>query len=169
MQSRESNSMLELDQEQSESMADGLSGVVGARLTVFLGSYVMEKNLGWVFNADTDFILPNIGKRRPDLAFCSFTTLPEPPRTGVPIPPDLAIEITSSRDEIDDSDKKLKEYRQAKVRLIWIIRPVAEVVEVYRADGTTALLTTNDLLRGEGVVPGFELPLSRLFTLPKPG
>ncbi len=155
----------ELKNEEIEEMADGLSGVIGMRLGRFLDEYVEIHNLGWVFNADTDFELPGIGKRRPDLAFCSFATLPELPRTVVPVPPDLAIEITSSRDEIDNSDKKLNEYRRIAIKLVWIVRPISQVVEVYRADGSAAIVTANEVLKGDEVIPGFELSLSKLFAL----
>ncbi len=158
---------LEFENEEIIDMADGLSGVIGLRLGRFLDEYVEAHNLGWVFNADTDFELPGIGRRRPDLAFCSFETLPQPPRSVVPVPPDLAVEITSSRDEIDNSDKKLNEYRQVPIKLVWIVRPVGQVVEIYRADGTASILTLKDVLKGEGSLNGFELPLSKLFTLPR--
>lgn len=155
------------ENEQTVGLADGLSGVLGARLSRFLDEYVEAHNLGWVFNADTDFELVGIGKRRPDVAFCSFESLPEIPRTVVPIPPDLAIEVASSRDEIDNSDKKLNEYQQARIKLVWVVRPVKQVVEVYRADGTASIVTITQTLNGEDVVAGFELPLSKLFNLPK--
>jgi len=159
--------ILEFGSEEQEEMADGLSGVIGLRLGRFLDEYVEAHNLGWVFNADTDFELPNIGKRRPDVAFCSFETLPTLPRTVIPVPPDLAVEITSSRDEIDNSDKKLNEYRQVPLKLVWIVRPVGQIVEVYRADGTASIITAEGVLKGDEVIKGFELPLSRLFTLPR--
>ncbi len=129
-------------------VADGVAGVVGAKLTTYLNLYVIEHNLGWVFNADTDFVIGKKAdgtdlRRRPDAAFCSFATLAQPPRAVVPVPPDLAIEVTSSRDEIDDTDKKLLEYRQVKIRLVWVVRPVQQVVEIYR-DGKVAGMLSLD-------------------------
>lgn len=161
------NEISELENEEDAEMADGLSGAVGADLTTYLNLYVKENGLGTVFNADTDFVLGDIGKRRPDIAFCSFETLPEPPRSVVPVPPDLAIEVVSSRDEFDNTDRKLQEYLQVKIKLIWVVRPVMKLIEVYRADGTTSLLNLKDTLKGEDVVKGFELPISKLFEVAK--
>ncbi len=157
--------IVEEDEERHEEMSDGLSGAVGARLTTYLNLYVWEHNLGTVFNADTDFVLPGIGKRRPDIAYCSFETLPELPRTVLPVLPDLAVEVTSSRDEIDDTDKKLKEYQQVKIKLVWVIRPVVQVVEVYKAGKATDLLGIDDTIEGDPVLPGFKLAVRKLFEL----
>jgi Uma2 family endonuclease len=129
----------------------------------YLTGFVKDNKLGWVFNSDTDFELPGIGKRRPDVSFCSFETLPRVPRSAIPTLPDLAVEITSSRDEIDPTDKKVKEYRRLKVKLIWVIKPEGEVVEVYRNGQPAALLGVDDTLDGEHVLPGFKLPVSKLF------
>lgn len=114
------------EEERNEPIADGLSGAVGVRLSTYLNLYVWEHNTGTIFGSDTDFVLPGIGKRRPDAAYCSFETLPEVPRTVIAVLPDLAVEVTSSRDEIDDTDRKLREYQQVKIKLVWVIRPVRE-------------------------------------------
>lgn len=161
----------QLNLEETEVMADGVSGVIGARLTTFLSNHVINNNLGWVFNADTDFVIAKKPdgsdlKRRPDVAFCSFDTLPELPRTVVPVPPDLAVEVSSSRDETDDSDKKLREYRQAKLKLVWVVRPVGEIVEVYRDGKADKFLDIEGELDGDTVVPGFKLAVRKLFELP---
>jgi Uma2 family endonuclease len=76
--------------------------------------------------------------------------------------PDLAVEVTSSRDEIDPTDKKVKEYRRLKVKLIWVIKPEGEVVEVYRNGEPTDLLGMSKVLDGDPVIPGFKLPVSKL-------
>jgi Uma2 family endonuclease len=150
-----------LDEEQ-EPRADGISGLIATKLASYLTVYVENNNLGWVFGADTDFELPGIGKRRPDVAFCSFETLPRVPRSAIPALPDLAVEVTSSRDEIDPTDKKVKEYRRLKVKLIWVIKPEGEVVEVYRNGEPTDLLGMSKVLDGDPVIPGFKLPVSKL-------
>lgn len=149
--------------EQTEEMADGISGEIGGRLTTYLGAYVLENKLGKIFNAETDFDLPGIGKRRPAVAYCSFQTLPKTPRSAIPVAPDLAVEITSSRDEVDPTDKKVNEYRSVPVKLIWVIKPEGKVIEVYRDGKAAELLDIEGELSGESVVPGFSLPVRKLF------
>jgi Uma2 family endonuclease len=54
-------------------------------------------------------------------------------------------------------------YLQGGASLVWIIHPIIETVEVYRADGTVARLGATDTLDGEAVLPGFALPVATLF------
>jgi Uma2 family endonuclease len=149
--------------EEQEPMADGISGLIATEVAYYLRDYVKDKKLGWVFGSDTDFELPGVGKRRPDVAFCSFETLPHVPRSAIPALPDLAVEVTSSRDEIDPTDKKVNEYRRLKIKLVWVIKPEGKVIEVYRNGEPTDLLGISKTLDGDPVIPGFKLPVSKLF------
>lgn len=153
----------ELQGEEQEEMAGGIPGEAGAILTSFLVQHVYPNRLGRVFNADTDFILPNIGNRRPDVAFVTLERLPENTQRAVPVTPDLAVEVVSESDQFNKADIKLLEYQQSNVKLVWVIRTVLKVVEVYRADGRTSLLNINDILDGEDVIKGFKLPVQKLF------
>jgi Uma2 family endonuclease len=149
--------------EETEEVADGISGELSVVFGSYLVEYVYPRKLGRVYGADTDFELPNIGKRRPDIAFCKASTLAHSPRTAIPVPPDLAVEVVSSRDEFDKLSKKLQEYKQANVKLIWVIRPLDQEVEVRRLDGTKSLLGVDDILKGEDVIPNFEIAVSKIF------
>lgn len=158
----------EEQEELKEDVADAFSGIIGSRVNLYLGNYVLQNNSGWLFNADTDFVIGKTLdgkdiKRRPDVAFCTYETLPQPARAAVPRPPDLAIEVASSRDEIDDTDKKLIDYKQAKIKLVWIIRPIGKVIEVYHDGKPIGLLGVEDELDGSPVLPGFKLPIRLLF------
>jgi Uma2 family endonuclease len=156
------------EDEDKEPMADAISGLIGAKLSYYLTGFVLDRNLGWVFNSDTDFDLPGVGKRRPDVSFCSFETLPRIPRSAILALPDLAVEVTSSRDEIDPTDKKVNEYRRLKIKLVWVIKPEGKVIEVYRNGQPSALLGIDDILEGDPVIPNFRLPVSKLFDFPTP-
>jgi len=153
-------------QEELESIVGGIPGAVGADLTTYLNIYVKEHNLGTVFNADTEFELPGIGRRKPDIAFASFATVPEISSDAVGVPPDLAVEVVSKTDSTDDSDLKILEYRQASIKLVWVIRTVLKLIEIYHpGDEKPTVLGVSDTLKGENVVPGFELAVSKLFNL----
>ena len=52
------------------------------------------------------------------------------------------------------------DWLQAGARLVWVIDPVGETARVYRADASEALLTRNQLLDGEDVMPGFLCDMS---------
>jgi Uma2 family endonuclease len=46
---------------------------------------------------------------------------------------------------------------------VWYVDPFRQQVSVYRADGTEQTLSLDHTLSGEDVLPGFELPLRRIF------
>ena len=147
-------------------VADILSAAIVARITTYLNLYVWEHESGTVLGSEADFNLPGIGKRRPDVAYCSFETLPEVLRTFASVPPDLAVEVVSSRDETDNTDRKLRECKQAGVKLVWVVRPLQQVIEVYKNGNPSGLLGPNDELDGDPVLPGFKIVVSKLFAVP---
>ena len=59
--------------------------------------------------------------------------------------------------------RKLREYFQAGVRLVWYIKPKTRTARVYTAEHEWTEIGPNDSLSGGTVLPGFELPLAQLF------
>ncbi|MGO9260697.1 MAG: Uma2 family endonuclease [Bryobacteraceae bacterium] len=75
--------------------------------------------------------------------------------------PDLAIEIAPANDTFGALLRKVQRYRSCGTEEVWIVVPEALLVQVYsnRGDrilGEDALLTTE-------LIPGFEIPVKRLF------
>jgi Uma2 family endonuclease len=106
--------------------------------------------------------------RRPDFAFVSFDRWPidrpMPPRGNAwDVVPDLAVEVTSPTDFAAEQLRKVWEYFQAGVRLVWIVYPNERCVHVYEAWNRVRILTEADILDGGVVLPGFQYPLDRLF------
>ncbi len=60
-------------------------------------------------------------------------------------------------------DRKLREYFQAGVRLVWYIEPKSRTALAYTAVEEWTEIGPNDSLLGGEVLPGFELPLAQLF------
>ena len=55
---------------------------------------------------------------------------------------------------------KVADWLDAGTRLVWIIDPERRLARVYRADGSLTLVTADDALDGEDVVPGFSCLLA---------
>jgi Uma2 family endonuclease len=86
---------------------------------------------------------------------------PKPPIFAVA--PDLAVEILSKGNTEAEMDRKLREYFQAGVRLVWHIEPKTRTARAYTAADQWTEISPNDALSGGDVLPGFELPLAQLF------
>jgi Uma2 family endonuclease len=99
------------------------------------------------------------------VAFVSTERLPEGrvPEAFLRGAPDLAVEVLSRSDNPVDVQQKIRDYLEAGARLVWVAAPQARTVTVYRPDGSARLLREPESLDGEDVLPGFSLPLVRLF------
>ncbi len=137
---------------------------IGVNLARHLANYVSENRLGRVFNSQTTFKVGDTPPRRePDVSFVVAARLPLNLRITADFAPDLAAEVVSESDSLFDLENKILQYQKAGVNLVWIIRPVSKTVEVYETNQKPVLLTINDNLDGANVVPGFQLPITRLF------
>ena len=77
--------------------------------------------------------------------------------------PTLVVEILSPSDTLELIDEKLAVYRQAKVPVVWLLDVADQTVTVYRPKGRLRLYTIDDDLTCEPELPGFTVPVARLF------
>ena len=109
--------------------------------------------------------------RLPDIAFISFNRFPasgEPMENRCLIAPDIAVEIIAPTDYYADVFQKLDEYFKFGVRQVWLVEPERKILTVYRSRKNLTILTEEDELVSDGVLPGFRLKLSEIFQTPQP-
>jgi Uma2 family endonuclease len=106
----------------------------------------------------------------PDLGFVRAARVPPRSPRSIKAVPDLVVEIHSptdlrSKPERDAAAQKIKDWQAVGVRLIWAINPRKQEVEVYHPGEAKPgqVLTVQDELDGENVIPGFTLKVSDLF------
>ena len=159
--------------------------VNGERVVKLMGTY--ENMLaGVLFNAlcnhantnqlgratiEVLFDLPNLdADLRPDVGFVSFARWPQtrrPPRANAwPVVPELAAEVVSPNDDVDDVMEKVEDYFRAGVQAVWLVLPRQERVYVYASPTDVRILARGDDLTGDPVVPGFRLAVNDLFPPP---
>lgn len=128
---------------------------------------VLDKNnLGIVAGADGMMRLLGKFVRIPDVSYISWEKLPGRKIPSKPIPdlvPDLAVEVLSEGNTEEEMERKLKEYFLAGVRLVWLVDPDRQTVEVFTAPDESRLLAEADLLTAEGVLPGFMVQVRSIF------
>lgn len=145
----------------AEVHVSNLSTEVAASLFYLLRAYCEAHELGKVFAAEAYFQCFGNDRsraRRPDVCFISRARLPADwlEQSYFTIAPDLAIEVISQNDTSYEVSRKMRDYRDAGVKLIWEIDPENRTVLIHRHDGSVQLLQEGDVLSGENVVPGFE-------------
>ena len=140
-------------------------GYVGSQLLMAIGTHVRTHQLGHVLAAETGFTLfrnPDT-VRAPDVSFIRSERVPSPQPNGyAEFAPDLAVEVLSPSDRTGPMLAKVGDWIDAGARLVWIVDPELRVARVYRADGTQSLLTADDSLDGEDVLPGFSARVSEM-------
>jgi Uma2 family endonuclease len=107
----------------------------------------------------------NRNSRLPDLSFtCTRNVLVE--QGSVPGMPDLAVEIKSPDDTINEMRDTAAYYLANGSHLVWLVYPNYRLIEVYRSDADVEILGEEDTLTGGDVLPGFELPVREVFADP---
>ena len=79
------------------------------------------------------------------------------------VAPDLVVEILSPDDRMQDMVHKLRDYFSIGVRLVWIAEPETKSVLAYRSLTDVREFAEKDDLPGDDVLPGFSVPVAKLF------
>jgi len=133
---------------------------IGAPLKVF----VKQHKLGHVTGEAGGYVVA--GERyAPDVAFISYARQPELAREGYnPNPPELAIEVEFPTSTQSERNLRIKLSNYLSVgTVVWVIYPETKEVEVYLPGHPVKILGMNDVLRGDPVLPGFEIAVSDIF------
>lgn len=143
----------------------GEHGIVETKLGRHLDTFVEAQKLGRVMVGEVGiYIRRNPDRvRGADVAFISNERLPERPKGYLEVAPDLVVEIMSPADRWQEVREKLDEYFSIGVRWVWIVEPENRAVLVYRSSTEMQVFGEEDILKGEGVLEGLEMPVASLF------
>jgi len=131
-----------------------------------LDDFIQEQNLGTVVVGDVGMYVSRDPDtvRAADTAFLSTERLEKAPPNGyLDVPPNLVVEVMSPTNRWMDVRQKIEEYLAASVDQVWIVEPENESVQVYWALDEVKTTSGVAILKGEGVLDGFVLPLEDLF------
>jgi Uma2 family endonuclease len=138
---------------------------LGGELFRFLAGYVAEHELGFVLPADGMTRLAPGLVRIPDVSFVSWSRVPRreiPHQPILDLAPDLAVEVLSPGNTPQEMRRKLRDYFSAGVQEVWYVDPQTRSVTVFRSAKRSLTLREGDEL-GSRLLPGFSLPLKKLF------
>jgi Uma2 family endonuclease len=139
---------------------------LAGELLYLVKHYLNQNDLGICVGADGMMrIAPGL-VRIPDLSFISWDRLPgrESPRDPIPdLAPDLAVEVLSEGNTKPEMARKVREYFDAGVLLVWLIDPRKRTARIFSSTTEkSALIRAHQALDGGAVLPGFVLLLSDL-------
>src|SRR5579871_499627 len=151
----------------------GGHGRMGVKLASALDAFVEQHALGCVMGSETGFLLSRPDEPdtvlAPAVAFVRADHMPD--RQSAEwnefwrVAPDLVAEIVSPSQFRPEMAEKARAWLAAGVLLVWVIWPSRQEVDVWLpgADAPTKTLSKTDALDGLTVLPGFTLPVARLF------
>jgi Uma2 family endonuclease len=144
------------------------SSYAATKLLIRFGSFVESNNLGLVFQADCGYQIFAEESGRVRFADGSFIRRGQFPEGRVPqghcrVTPDLVIEAVSPNDTAYEVEDKIAQWLGAGVRLVWVLYPETQRIQVHRADGTVTKLQSEEQLSGEDVIPGFQCQVAEVF------
>jgi Uma2 family endonuclease len=149
-------------------------GVICANVTRILANYTFAKHYGYVCSNDTGVVLERDPDtvRGPDVAlFDDVQRMEDLPERWGDTQPRLAVEVLSPNDRADYINRKITDYLENNVDLVWVLDPEARTVTVYRKNVGPKVLHEKDRLTGDDVLPGFRCKVADFFatpTRPKP-
>jgi len=144
--------------------ASDLEGIVHFHLTQFIrerqvSGKVLPGTARFRLQRDPDTV------RGPDASFTSSAKLPPGPLpdTHLDLAPDLAVEIVSKSNTAEDIERKIVDYLQAGVRMVWVIHPATRSAYLYTSMDRVQRIEESGELDGGDALPGFRLKLAQLF------
>ena len=131
-------------------------------LAIFINSFTIN-SIG-VACVEMLFDLQIGRNRRPDVALERYDRWPRhrtlPPGEAWSVIPNLAVEVVSPSNTVEEVLEKLADYFRAGVQIVWAQQ---RQVYVYTSPKDVQVLDRNDALEGGEVMPGFTLSLAKLF------
>ncbi len=131
---------------------------------LFLNTVAHEQ--GGELIMEQDVMLTGIQMRRPDLAYFSGEQINNSLTDADEPIPAFALEVISPTDDAEDVEKKVGEYFQAGVGVVWHIYPENRVVYVYTSRRHVMICLEDDLCSAAPVLPDFSITVNDLFAAP---
>jgi Uma2 family endonuclease len=141
----------------------------GLRIASQLLSFVEAHDLGEAYGADAGFILRRNPDtvRSPDAAFVRKERLVELDDEGfLPLAPDLAVEVDSPSNTVNEMSRRIQEYLDAGTAIVWAVEPLRRQVTVRTQDPIARIYRDGDILDGGDVLLGFTLAVTYIFDGP---
>lgn len=144
-------------------------GVLCAWIAHLLWRYVLQRRRGCVCSNDTGLLVERDPDtlRGPDLMFIDEPLgLEQLSRKFTQRIPQLVIEVMSPNDRLTQLNRRIGQYLERGVGLVWLVDVDVRSITVYRRDRYPRVLDDSEELTGEDVLPDLRLAVSELFTLP---
>jgi Uma2 family endonuclease len=81
--------------------------------------------------------------------------------------PKLVVEVLSPGDKMARMLRRISQFLERGVPLVWLVDPENETVTIYRPGNAHSMLHAGETVTGEDVLPGLRYRVADLFALPE--
>lgn len=147
-----------------------LHGIVAANIGTDLTNYARKVRKGFVTVNDAGVVLEEkpgtvVG---PDVAyFVGIKRFEDVPPKWSDRPPVLAVEVLSPNDKPGKVTRKVDDYLNGGVKVVWVVDYEERNVTVYRPGRQHAVVDEDAEVSGDPELPGFACPVDQFFILPE--
>ena len=132
------------------------------RLYKIVDTWAGSNNRGLVA-ADTWIQLAAGVVRAPDVAFIPQERISDlDPKHSLPVIPAFVIEVLSAYNTAREMTRKIQQYRDAGVDLIWVVDPDKCEVDVYSSQPLRTF-RKGEVLKDDSILPGLSIPVDSIF------
>ena len=126
--------------------------------------YTIKNKTGGTFGQELITYTTAKKYRKPDIAYLDKEQIANA-RKGKRVIPRFMVEIISDTDQINPLNEKIEEYFGAGVKVLWLIYPRFEKVEVYTSPVSVKICKGKTKCSAEKAIPGFVLPAAEVFKI----
>ncbi len=142
-------------------------GEICSRTNRIFGNHAEAEDIGRVLCNDAGVITERGPDtvRGADVSFYSFASVPKGPLPEgyLDTPPELVVEVLSPSDSWPKALAKVAEYLNAGTIVVVVLDDNRRLAHVYRADGTTRVLTADEELTIPDLLGDFHVRVGRFF------
>jgi Uma2 family endonuclease len=142
--------------------------ILALEIGSLLKEFVRPRKLGVVAGEGGMLRLSPKLVRIPDVSFVAKSRLPKgkPPRGTTPeLVPNLAVEVLSQSNTDREMARKLTDYFESGVELVWYVDPPTRTITVFTAPDKVIELKGAQMLTGGKVLPGFKIKVGKIFSV----
>lgn len=156
-----------IDEEIMEVVSSNKTSRIGIRTATFVNGFTLPRNLGEMTGADGGYTIAG-EQYIPDCAFVSYQRQPHTTDEAYPtIAPDLVVEVLSpgnlrTFEEREKMIRKVSNYLSVGCE-VWLLYPDDEKLERYIPGEAVRTYRNGEVLKGRGVLEGFELEISSIW------
>ena len=135
------------------------------KIVHIIASFLDEHPIGEVCGSDLGIWLSNRNLRSPDVTYVRNEKVPKgkAARNFAEFVPDLAVEVLSPSDRPRFVRRKVEEFLENDVPIVWLVDPEAKTVTEFRPASEPKVHSIEDTIHAEPILPGFSCPVSRFF------